>query len=362
MDSFQIEKTIDFIVCDKIVTEQFNGNLLIELILYNPSPLDKKKSFLIYDKAYKQAIEDGLLTEEELKMFYIENGLWSIEKEIRIETIKDDIHKMLKGLLSLLFHVNKLKMAKVMLRTAEKELRNLLTQKMFLLKHSAEDYALSQRQKYILSRIVYNNNGERFWKSDDDFNNEQNVILINRLCSLFFDESRLSSKTIKEIARSNQWKTIWCVSKNSGNLFEISPVRWTDNQKDLAYWSYAYDMVMEAYERPSKDIIIDDDLLDSWLINQHDKIEEKCRGNKVDTLKTKKGGRQEVFVFSDKEGSKNVYELNDSLTRSKLKAKQKAINSKGVVEDRDMPDSQIEMMEQLASQIKTKMGDVRKGK
>lgn len=362
MDSLQIEKTIDFIICDKIVTEQLDNDSLIELVLYNPSPLDKKKSFLIYDKAYQQALEEGLLTEEELKMFYIENGLWSIEKEIRIETIKSDIHKILKGLLSLIFHTNKLKMAKAMLRTAEKELRNLLVEKMFLLKHSAEDYAMSQKQRYILSKIVYNNNDEKFWKSNGDFDNEQNVILINRLCSLFFDESRLGSKTIKEIARSNQWKTIWCVAKNSGDLFEISPTRWTDNQKDLAYWSYVYDMVMEAYERPSKDIITDDDLLDSWLINQHDKIEEKCKGNKIDALKTKKNGRQEVFVFADKDGAKEVYGLNDSLSRTKIKAKQKVINSRGNVEDKDMPDSQIEMRERLTDQIKNKMSNTRKGR
>jgi len=362
MDSVQIEKTIDFIVCDKIVTEQFDNGSLIELILYNPSPLDKKRSFIIYDKAYKQAIENGLLTEDELKVFYIENGLWSVEKEVRIETIRSDIHKILKGLLSLIFHSGKLKVAKAMLRTAEKELRNLLIEKMSLLKNSVEDYALSQRQKYILSKIVYNNKDEKFWKSDDDFDNEQNVVLINRLCSLFFDESRLGAKTIKEIARSNQWKTIWCVAKDSGNLFEISPTRWTDNQKDLAYWSYVYDMVMEAYERPSKDVITDDDLLDSWLINQHDKIEEKCKGNKIDALKAKKNGRQEVFVFADSDGAKEVYGLNDGLTRAKIKAKQKIINSKGRVGDQSLPDSQVEMREQLTKQVRDKMGNTRKGK
>lgn len=362
MDSFRIENVIDSIICDKIITEQYADGSLIELLLYNPSPLDKKRSIVIYDKAYQQAIESGLLTERELKTFYIENGLWSMEKERRIDTIRDDIHKILKGLLSLIFHKNQLKIAKAMLRKAESELRNLLIERAILLKNSAEDHAMSQKQRYILSVIVYNTNNERFWKSNSEFDNEQNIVLINKLCSLFFDESRFSAKTIKEIARSNQWKTMWCISKNSGKLFEISPVEWTDNQKDLAYWSYVYDIVSESYERPSKDIVNDDDLLDSWLINQNDKIEEKCNSNKIDTLKNKKGGKQEVFVFADKDGARDVYGTNDALSRSKIQARQKIIDLKGNVTDQSLPDNQIDMREQLSGQIKNKMKNTRKGR
>jgi len=363
MDSFQIEKLIDSISCDKIITEQILSNgSLIELILYNPSLIDKKRSFLVYEKEYGKAIEMGLLTEEELKIFFIENGLWSIEKEIRIETIRGDITKITKGLLSLIFQKNKLNTAKLMLRKAEKELTNLIIEKNILLKNSAENYGLSQKQKYVISRIVYNENEERFWRSICDFENEQNVALINKLCSLFFEESRLNSKTIRKIARSYQWKTIWCISKNSGNLFNELPINWTENQINMAYWSHVYDMVAESYERPSKDIVEDDDLFDSWLINQNDKIEEKCRGNKIDNIKNKKNGRQETFVFADKDGAKDVYGLNDNLSRTKIKAKQKAIDLKGNIKEQDLPDSQIEMREQLADQMRNKMSDIRKGR
>jgi len=363
MDSFQIEKLIDFISCDKIITEQrLSNGALIELLLYNPSAIDKKRSFLVYEKAYDIAIEMGLLTEEELKIFFIENGLWSIEKEVRIETIRSDINKITKGLLGLIFQKNKLNIAKLMLRKAEKELMNLIVEKNILLKNSAENYGLSQKQKYIISRIVYNENEERFWRSIRDFENEQNVSLINKLCSLFFEESRLNNKTIRKIARSYQWKTIWCISKNSGNLFVELPINWTENQVSLAYWSYVYDMVAESYERPSTDIISDDDLLDSWLINQNDKIEEKCKGNKIDNIKNKKNGKQEVFVLADKDGAKDVYGLNDGLNRLKIQAKQKTINSKGSVKEQNLPDSQIEMREQLANQMKSKMSDIRKGR
>lgn len=362
MDHFHIEKLIDSISCNQIVTEQkLSNGLLIELILYSPSDIDKKRSFLVYENGYNIAIEMGLLTEEELKMFFIENGLWSIDKEIRIETIRNDITKITRGLLSLIFQKNKLNTAKLMLRKAEKELMNLIIEKNTLLKNSAENYALSQKQKYILSKIVYNENGERFWRSVCDFENEQNITLINKLCSLFFEESRLSNKTIREIARSYQWKTIWCVSKNS-NLFNGFPTCWTENQVSLAYWSYLYEMVMESYERPGSDIIKDDDLLDSWLINQNDKIEDKCKGNKVDNLKNKKNGRQETFVFADKEGAKDVYELNDNLNRLKIQAKQKVIDSKGIIKDQNLPDNQMEMREQLANQLREKMSGTRKGK
>jgi hypothetical protein len=362
MDALQIEKTIDIISCDKVFTEQILGDgSSIELILYNSSLSDRKRSVLVYEKAYLKAIEIGLLTEEELKMFYIEADLWSVDKEIRIETIRSDIHKITKGLLSLIFYPSKLRMAKAMLRKAEKELRNLIVEKMTLLRHTAEDYALSQKQRYIISKVVHVDDG-RFWKSDRDFDNEQDIQLVNRLCSLLFDESRLGIKIIKEVARSNQWKVIWSATKNSGNLFETQPICWTDNQIDLAYWSSVYDMVLEAYERPSKEIIDDDDLLDSWFINQHDKIEEKAKGSKMDALKTNKNGKQEIFVFSDREGAKEVYGLNDSITRSKIKAKQKTISLKGRIAEQDLPESQTEMREQMVNKLRNQMGNISKGK
>jgi hypothetical protein len=124
----------------------------------------------------------------------------------------------------------------------------------------------------------------------------------------------------------------------------------------LAYWSTIYDSVHEAYEKPSKEIIADDDLLDSWFIRQGEKSENKKQTNS--TTQSRKGGRNEEFIMADREGAKQIYNMNDPGSRIKIKARQKLLKEKGTIREQDMPDSQREMREQLTGMQKNHVKNI----
>ena len=78
----------------------------------------------------------------------------------------------------------------------------------------------------------------------------------------------LGESEIRELARSEPWKSIWSSSKNEGVLFGKRAIELSEEQKHLIMWSTMYDSIGESPDSPSDKIIADDDMLDGWLILQ----------------------------------------------------------------------------------------------
>lgn len=322
-----------------------------QLILRNPTSEEKARAALIYTQTLTLATTAGVLTETETLASLVEFGQWSEEKEQEIDGIKKDMHTIRRGLLDFLFNKGKLEKARQLLRSAEMAYATRLLARQELVRTSAETQATLAYQRYLISKVTETEDGQPYWSSGEVFGEETDTELVQQLCRVFFEIS-IPTATIRNIARSGTWRSMWCAAKNFGNPFETDMAEWSSSQQELVHWSIAYDSVYEAYERPSEDIIEDDDVLDSWFIRQHEKLEartNKSTGEKqIDNSKSRKGGRNEQFLMADAEGAKKVYDMNDPMSRIKIRARQKMLQEKGAVKEQHMPDSQREMKQQLS--------------
>lgn len=328
----------------------------LSLILHPPTPKEQAEAAVIYSVEYKRAIEKGLSNEIGIINDMILLGKWDRKTDIEIEGLQADIHKIRRGLLDFLFNRTKLGKARSLLRRAESALLKRLSQKHDLMTNSAEAHALICQQRYLIGCITETEDGDLFWASKKYFEDSDDIGVILQLCELFFKQSRIATKFIRELARSPQWRVYWDVAKNTNDLFSGSIVSWSENQRELVHWSVIYDSVYEAYERPSKDIIMDDDLLDSWFIRQNEKSEGRTQANTAS--KPLKSGRNEEFVMADREGAKQVYNMNDVHSRAQIKARQKLLANQGSIREQDMPDSQRDMRQQLMEKRKKRMKDI----
>ena len=319
---------------------------ILSLLLPSPTPKQQAQASFHYSLELQRAISEGLQTEEEALVTLTSLDLWNSQKESEIVGLQKDIHNIRRGLLDFLFDTSKLERARSLLRRAEQALIDRLSIKHNLLENTAEVHATICQQRNIIGCITETENGTKFWPTKKDFDEFDDVGVIIQLSELFFRKSRIPTELIRELSRSQQWRMYWEISKETGDLFENPIILWSVNQRELTYWSTIYDSVYNSYERPSKDIITDDDLLDSWFIRQGEKIEDKTQ--KASVPQPNKPGMNETFIMSDRGGSKRVYDMNDTASRIKLKARQKVLNSKGVVKEQDMPDSQRDMKEKLS--------------
>lgn len=326
---------------------------IISLLLHPPTSKEQAKAAMIYSVEYQHAIATGLSNEDTLINDMIALDRWSNQKNIEIEGLKEDIYKIRRGLLDFLFNRTKLEKARSLLRRAESALFERLSRKHDLTQNSIEAYALICQQRYLIGRITETEDGKLLWPAESDFEQFDDIDIIIQLCELFFKQSCISTKLIRELARSQQWRIYWEIAKDTNDLFDNSVTLWSSNQRELAYWSTIYDSVYGAYERPSKDIIVDDDLLDSWFIRQGEKIEGKKQ-----TQQPNKPGCNEEFIMADREGAKHVYNMNDPGSRVKIKARQKLLNRQGSIREQDMPDSQREMKQQLMNMQRKHVKDI----
>lgn len=346
MEHADIERLVDVISWGKIIVHDSST----QLILCIPTPEEKARGALIYAQALYKATNIGILTEAETLASLVEFGQWNEKKEQEIEGIRQDIHNIRRGLLDFLFQKDKLEKARKLLRSAEVALTKRLITRQELVKTSAETQALLEQQRYLISKVTETEDGSLYWSSSKIFGEETDTELIQRLCQVFF-ENNIPTSTIRQIARSGMWRAMWGAAKQFSQLFGKDLSEWSDVQKELVHWSIAYDNVYEAYERPSEDVIEDDDLLDSWFIRQHDQLEartNKAAGeNQIKGKSSRKGGRNEQFIMADKDGAKKIYDMNDPMSRVKIRARQKVLQQKGAVQEQHMPDSQREMKQQL---------------
>ncbi|KKN98909.1 hypothetical protein LCGC14_0141540 [marine sediment metagenome] len=346
MNVSEKEMLIDQIICKDISATILDRNdALISFVLHSPTPKEQAKAATVYLVEYQRAIISGLFNEEDTIKNMIILGDWSEQKETEIAGLYKDIHTIRSELLDLIFNTTKLERARSLLRRAETALLDRLSQRHTILNNSAESHAINCQQRYLISCITETEDGLLFWDTINDFEKFEDISIVTQLCEFFFTKSHLSSKKIRELARSQRWRMYWEVAKATNDLFDGSVSRWSWNQIELSYWSTIYDSVYEAYERPSRDIIVDDDLLDSWFIKQGEKSNNKTTVN-TPSHSGKSGGRNEEFIMADKEGAKRVYNINDSNSRAKIQARQKILNRQGVVSDQNMPDSQMELRQQ----------------
>ena len=120
---------------------------------------------------------------------------------------------MRRGLLDYLFQIEKLEQIRSTIRRAEKALMDRFIEKMGFLAETAEQFALMAQQRSIIGRVTFTSEGRRLWPTQEAFDACEAVAAINHLSNVYFGSSRLSESTIRELARSEPWRTHWNSAK-----------------------------------------------------------------------------------------------------------------------------------------------------
>lgn len=360
----QKDRIITSISCADVFTDIEYDGKPTSLVLTPPTTRDLARSIHIYNTELLLACDAGMMLEDELIRHKIELGEWDPQTDYEIIGITEDIQKMKRGLIDLWFNRTHLEQTRATIRSAEKALFTRLMKKSDLLVSSAEAHAKMRQQRFIISKITKTLDDKVLWADEDEFNRCKDITLINRLCRLYFGMSHFETSTLRELARTSPWRQIWR-GTDAIDIFGRPANEWTYNQRELVAWSHTYDSIFEAYQRPPKEVIEDDDLVDSWLMKESEKMDERSKSDLSSSVlppSGKKNGKQEVFIMSDAEGAKNVYAMNDPVSRARVKAQQRVIEKHGRIKEQHLPESQNQMREQIMQQRSQRIKDITRRK
>jgi hypothetical protein len=315
-----------------------------EYIFVNPPSAEDKTfaDFFSYE-VYEDCLLEGMLKEEEVEEFLIENGFWSKEESELMEQIQKNMQQMRLDYFNSFYNSTTKEYIQKNLEKQEKRVSELYKKKSLFSDKTCEYVADYARKAKYLENNVFLKDG-RLATDLFSFNN-----IINKFYSRYWD----INARLREVAKSSEWRNMWFGVKEK--LFENSPSAFTDLQHNIISWSYYYDNINESLDRPSEEIIQDDIALDGWSEKQKRKRQEEEKKKQAeDMLPDNIGDAGEVFIPArNKKEVEDIYNLNNAQAKAKIKSLKSDLKKHGSVNESDLSSTRRELQmksNQMASQ------------
>lgn len=312
----------------------------------------------LYHEVHEQARMDGLLSDEGLYDFLVENGHWDGERQGLLGRLPGEIEDFKVGLIGSRFRSDERATIRLYLAAAKKKYAELMNERHGQDWLSCLGAASIARSRYLLGASLYA--GKRPVFPDDSFWDRPSVLLDNVL--LAYSRARIDDAAYRELARTDPWRAVWNSRKVEASLFGVAASEHTDEQKSLVNWSLLYDSVYAHPECPGDDVVGDDDLLDGWMIVQRRKREEQAKKQSADDVTSEAVGKHdEVYLVAGSvEDARRIHDLNDPHTKHVVRQRFERLKGGEPVSELEMPDTKqrlrMEATQRLAEMMKQRKG------
>ena len=313
-------------------------------ILTTPSNQTKYIANELYKKIYEDCLFSDMYFQEDMFDILIQEGIWDENKETRLDGLKKDVDEIKLKLFQVTLNERDNYIVRTQLSKAKTEIEDLEYQRHCYDHVTAEGVALMARQRFLIGCSLKYEDGKNYWENSDNWDNPDG--LIDKIMELS-TQNRIIESEYREIARTDPWTRTWSTCKNPKDIFGVNIIDLNDEQKTLLAWSILYDNVMEHPERPSEDVIEDDDRLDGWMI-YHRKQRDKDNFKRKIAQKTSNpniANAQEVYVMPDTyDEISKIDDLNEGISRIMKSKRMAALKEKGQLHELEMPDTKIRLL------------------
>lgn len=210
-----------------------------------------------------------------------------------------------------------------------------------------EDLINEIRYRHYVFLLTETLDGHRVWTDFADFEQASDR-LIKKLIRHAYTSGDITETAIREIARTEPWRSVWVSGVKVGNLFPFAQSDMTDYQRVLVSWSLIYDSAYESMEPPDDSVVDDDALFDLWL--EARSADRKAKKNKSTAEKTSGSMNKYSDVaipVESAEDAQKVYNLNDPLVKAKIANQQKFIEERGSASELELPGVKKELQMRL---------------
>ena len=316
----------------------------LDVKILTPTPEDEFYANQVFMDSFDKCRQDDLMTEVEMVDWLVEKGLWSEEKDRKIEDIEKEIEKLKIEIFNSRSNVKLREQIRLYIRAAEKASIKLRSEKSEYFVNTCEGISLQEKSFETFKRCSFVG-GEQlnFEKVDmhDLFHKYNSIVL--------------ADKQTRELARNEPWRSLY-ILKDELELFANEKGRQLSlDQKGLLVWSRMYANVQESMECPTEDVINDDDMLDGWFIIQRKKSESERAKSELEerTQNDKIMNSDEVYVFTDSKKEADAIEGMNSVNSSMIKKERlQTIKGKGSAQDQDFRDQKIRISNMQHQQFK----------
>lgn len=342
MDHSTVSLLIHRIASGRLYFDHAGQNYLF----LQPSSDLRYRSELVYQKYIEENKYNFSWFKENISKLLLYLGLWNDSDQQYLEELEKKIENTKLDMYLNKLNKDKLKKLKSEITRIRDSVNKMLSRKHSLDYLTIEDCANGAKNEFIMVNSIYFDDTDEIRVFSKDIKDKDtSYVKFNELAS-HIATRLISIEDYKNIAKSDQWKTIWNSNKN--NIFNKSSYELSDEQKTLISISNMYDRIYEHPECPSDDVINDDDILDGWMIYQKNKADKIKKQNAAQELANKHKNAKEIFVVADKEDIKDVLDLNSTISSSIIKQRKNIINkSTDGIDEVNLPDVQAELLQKI---------------
>lgn len=299
-------------------------------IVHHPDLETALHSQEIYMDAYEKGQDKGLMTDDELVGWLIDQGLWSSKIDNEFEVIVPGHIEYWKiELYTSSLKSNTRKAVRKYLAVAKEEYNRLHNLRHFYDYVTIEGYASYVRSLFTISECTRLNDKPVDWEQYS----------LHKLMGLYHQEM-LQPEQVRLLSRTTPWLGLWGVLKTNGNIFGTSQI--TVEQQSLLSWSTMYDKIYESPDCPSDEVIEDDDMLDGWLLVQKRKREADKKKQEIEGhINPKMKNSDEIYMMAETAtDAQKIDMLNPDHIQKVKKQRLKQIKEKGQVKEQEFKDVQ----------------------
>jgi hypothetical protein len=325
----ELDRNIYRILSGKIIFYYNNKNYILTF----PKPILKYKANLIYESIINDEKYNEWIRLENLDRYMQHIGVWEPEMTVFMKKSEKEIENLKISLYNNRLNARLTNKTRLQLNNIRSRLNQLHTIKQTYFTQTLEGYAESIKNEFIIVNTVFYK-GKKVFDKFKSFKNSLNEF--NNIVAAI-DKYTLGVSDYRTIAKSDLWRSFWNVGKN--NIFKNSVSEWTEEQLTLVSYSMMYDSVYEHPERPSDNIINDDDMLDGWMTIQRKNMEKSKKQDEILKTNNKLGKAQEVFIFTDsEEGIQEIMSMNSDEAIIDMAEREYTINKNQTIDHSQLPD------------------------
>ena len=301
------------------------------LIIHSPGKDVSLWASELYIEEYEKSLEEELLDDDDIYHLLVLNNLWSEQKEKELEKIvPGHIEHWKIELYQNILKSNTRVTIRKYLEAAKTEYGRLYNLRHSLDHMTGTGYASYVKNMYIITQCARYKKKKVDWATID----------INKVMNVYHG-SLLDSDTLRMLARSQPWSSLWPTLKTNGRIFDNTNL--TTEQTSLISWSTMYDRIYESPDCPPEEVLEDDDMLDGWLLIQKRQRETDKKKHELESSLNKKvGNADDIFlVVETPEDALKIDLLNDERAKRVKRQRFKEITEKGSVLEQQLSDVKL---------------------
>lgn len=141
-----------------------------QFVIKSPSLADQREGQKVYNQAFSDAVKSGCIVRARLDDLLKEQGLWDDNKQIKFNTLQQEILDNEKSLARGGISLKTAKEIAIKTKKLREDLRDLISVRTNLDNHTAEGQADNARFNYLIaSSLVYFSNKEKYFKNYEDY-------------------------------------------------------------------------------------------------------------------------------------------------------------------------------------------------